>query len=248
MMRAVADLLIAPLVLGADSLGERLQDFLSAPGFAPVAIAVALAAGALHTLAPGHGKSLAAAYLVGTEGKVRDALWMGGSVALMHTFSCLVLAATWTFSSLSDLVAMRALTTGLQLAAGVLITATGIWLLRRHLRTARHGHGSSPSRPDLILLGISGAAFLVLGTGFFTGQAGALVMAICFGLGLAAVLLTVGLLAVSGRHVVARPRSLVRPSSWPLVWPPYSQPGASGSSAAASPPWPSPSLARRNPR
>jgi nickel/cobalt transporter (NicO) family protein len=45
----------------------------------------------------------------------------------------------------------------------------------------------------------------VLVTGIFAGRAGlALVLVACFGLGLAAVLFTVGLLALTGRSLVVR--------------------------------------------
>lgn len=211
-----------PVALSATTLGNTLQSYIAAPGFAPVAIMIAFAAGAMHALAPGHGKSLAAAYLVGSRGRVRDAAWLGGSVALMHTLSCLALAVAWTFFNLSGLVKLQALTTWLELAAGLLVVGTGLWLLHRHLRASHshdhrhdhdhghnHSHGPAPSRPGLVLLGISGgltpspAAFLVLAAGLFSGRAVlALLLVACFGLGLAGVVFTVGLLAVSGRNVV----------------------------------------------
>ncbi|HTW15580.1 MAG TPA: cobalt transporter [Nocardioides sp.] len=203
-------------------LGERLQHLVEAPGFAPVALLVAFAAGAAHAVGPGHGKSLAAAYIVGTQGKVRDALWMGGSVAAMHTCSVLVIAVAWTFFSLSGLVELKTLTTSLQLVSGLLVLGTGLWLLRRWRRTGGHGHGHSHghghghhdqalSRPGLVLLGISGglvpspSAFLVLVTGLFTGRAAlALLLVVVFGLGMAVVLVGVGLLALAGSTALVR--------------------------------------------
>ncbi len=44
-------------------------------GFGLLALAISLALGGLHALAPGHGKTLMAASLIGTEGRRRDALW-----------------------------------------------------------------------------------------------------------------------------------------------------------------------------
>lgn len=202
------------------SLDDRLVDLVGSPGFVPVAFLLAFAAGAAHAVGPGHGKSLAAAYLVGADGKVRDAAWLGASVAVMHTVSVLVIALAWTFLSLSDLVSMQRLTSGLQLVAGLMVVGVGIWLFRRHLRAGHgHGHGHRPSRPGLVLLGMSGgltpspAAFLVLVTGIFTGRSGfALLLVITFGLGLATVLFGVGLLALAGRSIVvhaAESRALV---------------------------------------
>jgi nickel/cobalt transporter (NicO) family protein len=67
----------ATTVLSA-SLSERLQDIVHSPGVPPLAFVLAFAAGAGHAVAPGHGKSLAAAYLAGSRGRIRDAAWLGG--------------------------------------------------------------------------------------------------------------------------------------------------------------------------
>jgi ABC-type nickel/cobalt efflux system permease component RcnA len=53
------------------------------------AFALAVAFGAWHALLPGHGKTLMAAYMVGSETKVRQAVAVGSAVAVMHTASVL---------------------------------------------------------------------------------------------------------------------------------------------------------------
>ncbi|HEV3237805.1 MAG TPA: hypothetical protein VGZ25_12500, partial [Gemmataceae bacterium] len=54
--------------------------------------------GALHALQPGHGKTLVAAYLVGERGTVWHALLLGIITTLTHTGAVLVLAAiVWFF-------------------------------------------------------------------------------------------------------------------------------------------------------
>ncbi|MFC6021718.1 cobalt transporter [Plantactinospora solaniradicis] len=173
----------ATAVIQAAAISDRLQSLVSAPGVPPLAFALAFLAGAGHAVAPGHGKSLAAAYLVGSRGRIRDAAWLGGSVAVMHTLSVLVIALAWTFLSLADVIRMPQLTTWLELVAGLLVVATGLWLVRRHLHAAAHphrhahpdqhshshghdhdhdhGHPHSHAhdhgkRPGLVLLGISG--------------------------------------------------------------------------------------------
>lgn len=58
-----------------------------------VSILTAAALGAGHALSPGHGKTLMAAYLVGTRGTPLHAAGLGLSVTLSHTLGILVLAA-----------------------------------------------------------------------------------------------------------------------------------------------------------
>ena len=53
----------------------------------------AFALGAGHALTPGHGKTLMAAYLVGTRGTPLHAVGLGLSVTVSHTLGILVLAA-----------------------------------------------------------------------------------------------------------------------------------------------------------
>ncbi|MET7402628.1 cobalt transporter [Dactylosporangium sp. NPDC005572] len=226
----------------ASSFSDRLQDLIHTPGIAPVAFLLAFLAGAGHAVTPGHGKTLAAAYLAGSRGRIRDAAWLGGSVAAMHTISVLVIGVAWTFLSLSGVIEIEELTTWLQVTAGVLVVATGVWMLRRRLRGGQHHHDhhhghshthdhhhahdhdhghdhahghhhhpKSADRPGLLLLGISGgltpspSAFLVLATGLFLGRAGfALLLVLTFGIGMAVVLFTVGVLAVAGTSLLAR--------------------------------------------
>jgi nickel/cobalt exporter len=188
--------------------------------FAVAALAVAFGVGALHALAPGHGKAIAAAYLVGVRGRARDALALGGIVAVMHSLSVLALGlALFGFTQvrverLRDLAA---------LASALLVLAVGVGLTTRYARRPRrHAHvhlpeGVSPlSRRGLVLLGLSGgllpspSAFLVLSTALFAGRAGfGLALVAAFSLGLAATLSLVGLAVLRGRDVVQRrvPRS-----------------------------------------
>ena len=55
------------------------------PGFAVVAVLLAVALGAAHALAPGHGKTVMAAYLVGLRGTLGQAVTIGATVTVAHT-------------------------------------------------------------------------------------------------------------------------------------------------------------------
>ena len=48
--------------------------------------------GGFHALEPGHGKTVVAAYLIGTKGRKIDAVLLGLVVTLTHTFSVILLA------------------------------------------------------------------------------------------------------------------------------------------------------------
>ncbi|MGW1492151.1 hypothetical protein [Streptomyces sp. NPDC002402] len=193
----------------------------------PLALLLSAAVGALHACAPGHGKSLAAGYLVGAGGRPRDAVWLGGIVAVMHTLSVAVLAVGWWLAAKST-PDMAAVTGWLQLIAALVVAGVGLSLLRKHLRRRKHhhhhdhdhdhDHGHSHEIPDaaslltwrgLVLLGASGgllpspSAFLVLLTGLLTGKVGiALAMVAAFGAGMALTLTGVGLIVLRGRDAL----------------------------------------------
>jgi nickel/cobalt transporter (NicO) family protein len=105
-----------------------------------LALLVALGVGAAHAVAPGHGKSITAAYLVGTRGRYRDALRLGIIVALMHTVSVLVLAIGWVGVSSVASVGTERITAWMQVLAGLVVIAVGLHLAYRHLRGTDHHH------------------------------------------------------------------------------------------------------------
>lgn len=180
-------------------------------GFA-LALLIAFAVGAVHALAPGHGKAIGAAYLVGDRGRPRDALVLGLTVALMHSGSVLVLGLA-LYSAARQPDAAR-LTTAISLASGVLLTAIGGWLLARRLREPQgHSHphvvpAKPLSREGLVALGAAGgllpspSALLLLLTALAVGRVGAgLALIAAFSAGLALTLTAVGMAVLRGRDV-----------------------------------------------
>ena len=88
--------------------------------------------GAIHALGPGHGKSLMAAYLVGSKGRVRDALVLALTLTFSHVVSVLVigLLVVW----LANLFFPEQISRWLGLFSGIAIVVLGTWLLIRRLR------------------------------------------------------------------------------------------------------------------
>jgi hypothetical protein len=64
-----------------------------------IALAVAMGLGAFHALEPGHGKTVVAAYLVGTRGTAQHALWLGLIVTATHTAGVYLLGTVTLFAS-----------------------------------------------------------------------------------------------------------------------------------------------------
>src|SRR5215207_7902655 len=129
-------------------VGERSLS----PGFAVVALLLAVGLGAAHALAPGHGKTVMAAYLVGLRGTLRQAATIGATVTLTHTAGVLLLGLGLTTSRA---VASERVYPWLGLASGLLLAVVGVGLLVR-ARTGHHhpheggehGHGQRTADPD----------------------------------------------------------------------------------------------------
>jgi ABC-type nickel/cobalt efflux system permease component RcnA len=101
--------------------------------------------GAGHALTPGHGKTLMAAYLVGTRGTPVHALGLGLSVSLSHTVGILVLAAIVVGAA--DVLPPDLVVRAAPVVAAISIVGIGGWMLlaevrrRRAAAAAEHGHG-----------------------------------------------------------------------------------------------------------
>lgn len=98
----------------------------------------AIVLGALHAFEPGHGKTLIAAYMVGTRGRAWDGVLLGAIVTITHTFSVILLglAAMMLSKRYSDEI----LHNWLGLVSAAMILIVGIWMLRQRLSSAGHGH------------------------------------------------------------------------------------------------------------
>src|SRR5207244_708695 len=94
--------------------------------FGILAVALALVLGAIHALAPGHGKTVMAAYLVGQRGSLRQAALIGLTVTATHTAGVMALGIVLTTSAV---IAPERLYPWLGLASGLLLAAIGVSVL-----------------------------------------------------------------------------------------------------------------------
>jgi ABC-type nickel/cobalt efflux system permease component RcnA len=205
--------------------GEPLPEIFRAelsPAVAILAVVAALLLGAGHALTPGHGKTVIAAWLVGSRATPGQAVQLGLAVAVAHTLGILLLAVL-------ALAGERALPPGTvalwaPVLAGAIVVAIGTWMLARELerrglpgaRQARargheheHGHGADAARVShrgLLGLGLAGglvpsaSALVILLGAIAAGRvAFGLLLVVAFGAGMAVVMTLLGILLVRGR-------------------------------------------------
>jgi ABC-type nickel/cobalt efflux system permease component RcnA len=114
-------------------------------------IGLALLFGAGHAFAPGHGKTVMAAYLVGTRGRPIDAVLLGMIVSIMHTASVLVLAAV--LYQVNRSTPVDRIYPWLTVASGVILISLGATLAFSRARTLRarrrHDHAHAHDHHDV---------------------------------------------------------------------------------------------------
>jgi nickel/cobalt exporter len=207
-----------------------------------LAFLTAAVLGAFHALEPGHGKTLVAAYLVGSRGTMKHALILGVIVTAAHTAGVYLLGGATLYAS--HYIVPERLYPGLALLSGVMVIGLGLVLVLRsywhneigshihhlhpnpyhsHSRDSGHSHphgGHSHHHHDLsqevslrqlLTLGLSGgivpcpAALVVLLSALALNRVGfGLLLIIAFSIGLAVVLVGIGLLIVHARQFMSR--------------------------------------------
>jgi len=203
----------------AGLVGWRLTPFILI-----LSLVLAFLLGSVHALGPGHGKTITAAYLVGSGARVGQAVAAGAAVALMHTASVLSLGllllvlarsfpAEQVYPWLTTLMGLVALGLG----AGLFVTrlrarrrGTQPWHGHDHQEEG-HPHQHRPHGPNgLAALAVAGGilpsptAFVVLAGSISAHRLGyGLTLIAAFSAGLAAALILVGLLALRARALVA---------------------------------------------
>jgi ABC-type nickel/cobalt efflux system permease component RcnA len=108
-------------------------------------VLTAAALGAGHALTPGHGKTLMAAYLVGTRGTPVHAVGLGLSVSVSHTMGILLLALL--VIGAQGVISPEIVVRWAPLAAAITIVAIGGWMLVSELRR-RSAAAADPGGPD----------------------------------------------------------------------------------------------------
>jgi nickel/cobalt transporter (NicO) family protein len=190
-------------------------------GVVLVSLLVAMFWGAAHALTPGHGKAIVAAYLVGSRGTPRHAVYLGLIVTATHTAGVFALGLVTLL--LSRFVVPEQLYPWLTVASGLLVVSVGVAVLGgrvRHARAHAHGrehhhehdhHDHGYGRGGLLGAGVAAgllpcpSALVVLLGAIALHRVGlGLALILAFSVGLAATVTGVGLVAVLARRAFSR--------------------------------------------
>jgi nickel/cobalt transporter (NicO) family protein len=109
--------------------GPRLE-----PRIAILALLGAMLLGAVHALSPGHGKTIVGAYLIGSRGTPRHAVFLGTTVTITHTLGVFVLGFATLYAS--RFIVPEKLFPILSLISAVLVLGMGLVLLVQRTRAA----------------------------------------------------------------------------------------------------------------
>src|SRR5207249_10468404 len=111
-----------------------------------LALVVAAVLGAVHALEPGHGKTVVAAYLVGSRGRAWHALVLGLVVTASHTAGVYLLGAVTLYAS--RYIVPERLYPWLGVASGLTVAGLGIVLFLRRYRGASRRHSHDHAHDD----------------------------------------------------------------------------------------------------
>ena len=191
---------------------------------------LAFTLGAGHSLAPGHGKTMVAAYLAGSRCRYRDAILLGVTTTFTHTLTFIIVGAVLLaiISNLAMGVLQERLITVCMLLSSLLLTIMGLAIFLKRARgetddrneeSPDHSADSDKRRNrlmELLGLGISsgllpctpGIMVILIGLHqpgklFFS-----ILLLLSFSLGVGFVLVLIGILTISGRQLLATHRRL----------------------------------------
>jgi nickel/cobalt transporter (NicO) family protein len=131
-------------VVRGDFLSRMLQQKKLPFNVILLGILVAFGLGALHAMSPGHGKTIVAAYLVGSRGTLKHAGLLGFVVTFTHTFTVFLLGLGMLF--FQQYFVPEKIVPILGAISGLSIVSVGLTLLYRRARSLMdsdhaHAHG-----------------------------------------------------------------------------------------------------------
>ena len=99
-----------------------------------LALAVSFLWGAMHAMTPGHGKTIVGAYLVGSRGTIKHALYLGLTTTITHTLGVFALGLITLFAA--QYIVPEALYPWMSLLSGLFVVGIGINLFFERFKSS----------------------------------------------------------------------------------------------------------------
>ena len=179
------------------------------PAIVLIGSILAFILGAVHSVAPGHGKSIMAVLALAENGRRREIYRLGVTMGATHTLGVFILGGFFIFSS--NLVPQRTIPI-LGIISGTLIIAIGAFYLTKFIKHAQehrhehehHHHDEAVSGGRIALLGVVGgmvptptALTVLLGTAALGSAWYGILLVASYGVGMTLVLIFAGRLIES---------------------------------------------------
>ena len=126
---------------------DRLAELIQVPEITlPIALfglLIALGLGAMHAISPGHGKAVVGAYLVGSKGTAKHAIFLGLTVTITHTLGVFGLGFAMLFAS--KYVLPETIMPFLGFFSGLIVLYIGLTMFKSRLLSALGFRGGKQS-------------------------------------------------------------------------------------------------------
>ena len=109
--------------------------------------------GALHALEPGHGKSVMAAFVMGTNAELKDASLLGLTVVFSHVIVVILLGIASIF--LIGALNVDATHEVMSLIGGIILIAVGFWIVRKYYHPHHHHEHNIDTKKGVVAIGLS---------------------------------------------------------------------------------------------
>ncbi len=109
--------------------------------------------GALHALEPGHGKSVMAAFVIGTDAELKDASLLGLTVVFSHVIVVVLLGTASIF--LIGALDVNRTHEIMSLIGGIILVGVGLWIVKKYLHPHHHHEHSIDTKKGVVAIGLS---------------------------------------------------------------------------------------------
>lgn len=109
--------------------------------------------GALHALEPGHGKSVMAVFVMGTDANLKDSSLLGLTVVFSHMIVVILLGIASIF--LLGVLNVDTTHDAMSLIGGTILIIVGVWIIKKYHHPHQHHEHEIDKKKGVIAIGLS---------------------------------------------------------------------------------------------